>query len=701
MGRPPVAVWDEDERRDWRVPPPLKPSEWAERHRVLEDGQSDLPGPWRNDMAPYLRGVMDIPLKPGVAAVYLRKASQLGVSEALRNIIGFMADREPDPLGLVLPDRAKGRKVVSERIIPLFEATPCLRELLPSKRANVQKEMIRLLNGFWLWLGWAGSPTTTKGDPWRMGIIDELDECALAVARLGQTRDLVGAAAKRTRTYGDRARLLATSTPLDALSEVDAQVAAARWYLEYYAPCPACGGYQTLDLSHIRFEPPTAELHANKRDWAAWVLEDVDHAVYECRYCQARWREEQRPAVIRAGKWCTSTRPDHEGNPTGHAGVSGKGEPLSTDLGAGVIFDAEAVEQFPRGSTIGMYIWTAYSLLGVTLSGIAAEYLQAQGDRGRMFIFTTETEGLKFEQQLARVDGKIFGGKVARAKLAEGIVPAWAGKLLMTVDTQIDHFIAVIRAWGTDGLSQRVWHGTVGTFDELERLAFRTPWPCEDETCGPMVCEMVGIDSGGTTDEGADSSRTMQVYRWSQKHKARVRALKGTDGSKTGQFIWLGRGLLAEEGQAGLRRKREIPLWYLAKHHWQSVLHDYIHAGLRPGKAHEGERELWLLNSVPDERYERELANAQQILERSGARPVQIWKPVHPGGRWDYRDAEVYQCVLAAIARVDLLAPAEQIIAFKRESWAQLQAAQKAAHMPPAEDAAGGGWLNTGKGPWL
>ena len=697
-GRPRVPVFDADERADWRVPRPLKPSEWAELYRVLPDGESDMPGPWRNDLAPYLRGIMDVPLKPGVSAVFVEKASQLGISEALRNVLGYLADQEPDPVGLVLPDKAKGRKVVSQRIIPLFESTPRLRRLLPRRRAAIQKEMIRLANAFLLWLAWAGSPTTTKGDPWRIGIIDELDECALAVARLGQTRDLVGAVGKRTRTFGDRARVLAASTPLDALSEIDAQVDAARFLLEFHVPCPACGGFQPLDLSHVRFEPPTEEVHTDKRAWAAWVLEDVDHATYQCRYCQARWREEQRPAIVRAGKWCSSARQDKEGRTIGAAGVGPHGEPLETDTRAGRIFDAEAVEEYPRGSTIGMRIWAAYSLLGVTLSAIAAEFISAQGDRGKMFIFTTETEGRIFEQQLARVDKSVFAAKRKRATLAEGVVPVWAGKLLAAVDTQIDHFVVVIRAWGADHLSQRVWHGVVGTFAELEERCFRTPWPCEDEQCGPMTCELVGIDSGGTTDVGSDSSRTMQVYRWAQKNKARVRALKGFDSSRTGQFLWLGRGLLAEAGQASVRRKREIPLWCLAKHHWQTVLHDYVHAGIRRGKAREGERELWLLNRVEDARYERELANAQQVLERSAGRPTHVWKPVHPGGRWDYRDCEVYQCALASIARVDLLPPTEQIVAFKREMWRQTVEAQKG-RAPPAAD--GGDWVNTPAGKWL
>jgi len=688
-------------RAAWRVPPALKPSQWAERYRVLPPGETDMPGPWRNDLAPYLRGIMDLPLADGVAAAFVEKASQLGISEALRNVVGYLADYEPDPVGLVLPDRAKGRKVVSERIIPLLETTARLAALLPARRALVQKELIRLANSFRLWLAWAGSPTTTKGDPWRVAIIDELDECALAVARLGQTRDLVGAAVKRTRTYGDRARLIAASTPLDLMSEIDAQVAAARWLLEFHVPCPACGGYQTLDLAHVRFDAPTPEIRADHRRWAAWILEDPDHAAYACRYCDARWHEAERAAIIRAGRWCSSTRSDPEGRTIGAAGVGPKGEPLDTDLAAGVVFDAESVAAWPHGSTLGMRIWAAYSLLGVTLSSIAAEYVLALHDRGRMFTFCTETEGRVFQQRLARVDESVFAAKRERATLDEGVVPAWAGKLLATADTQVDHFVVVLRAWGEGFCSHRVWHGVVSSFAELERLCFRTPWPCEDETCGPMVCEMLGIDTGGTTDEGADSSRTVEVYRWAQRHRARVRCLKGFESSRTGQFVWMGRGLLAEQGTSAVRRRREIALWCLAKGHWQSVLQDYVEAGCRGSKRREAEPEIWHLNRRPDARYEREMANAQHVIERSGRRPVELWKPVRPGGRWDYRDAEVYQCALASVARVDLLPPTAAIVAFRRQQYAGMLAAQAAAKAAPAGQAEPADWLNRPEGDWL
>ena len=40
------------ERKVYRVPRPIRPSKWAERHRVLT--MSSLPGRWKNETTPYL-----------------------------------------------------------------------------------------------------------------------------------------------------------------------------------------------------------------------------------------------------------------------------------------------------------------------------------------------------------------------------------------------------------------------------------------------------------------------------------------------------------------------------------------------------------------------------------------------------------------------------------------------------------------------
>ena len=164
-------VWNEREREAWRIPKPIRPSEWAEKYRYLF--KSSIPGPYRNANAPYLRGIMDISSRPGCVQVNIMKAAQIGVSEAGRNLLGYWAHMDPDPVGLTLPDRIKGRKIIKSDILPLFKQTPVLRKRLDSEARDALIETISLNNGFQLDLMWSGSATSTASNPERRIINDE------------------------------------------------------------------------------------------------------------------------------------------------------------------------------------------------------------------------------------------------------------------------------------------------------------------------------------------------------------------------------------------------------------------------------------------------------------------------------------------------------------------------------------------------
>jgi phage terminase large subunit GpA-like protein len=138
------AAWTPNMRQAFRPPETMLPSEWAERYRTLTRGQSARAGPWRNDQAPYLRAFMDLPVKRGVVQVNIQKCAQAGGSETLWNLIGYMAHLDPDPIGLALPDRDKGRRIVRSRILPLFRYTPVLRALATERIYDVQTEQIML-----------------------------------------------------------------------------------------------------------------------------------------------------------------------------------------------------------------------------------------------------------------------------------------------------------------------------------------------------------------------------------------------------------------------------------------------------------------------------------------------------------------------------------------------------------------------------
>lgn len=73
-----VNRWLPAELAAWRPAERLRPSAWAEKHRVLPRGQSAFPGPWRNADAPYLAGLMDLCARRDIEEITIVKAVRQG-----------------------------------------------------------------------------------------------------------------------------------------------------------------------------------------------------------------------------------------------------------------------------------------------------------------------------------------------------------------------------------------------------------------------------------------------------------------------------------------------------------------------------------------------------------------------------------------------------------------------------------------------
>ena len=617
-----MEIWDVEERRAWRPEQPLKPSEWAETYRVLGQGQSDRPGPWRNDAAPYLRGIMNLAVAPGVVQINVIKAGQIGVSEALRNLIGYWAHREPDPIGLGLPDQAKGRKIVGNRIIPMFLDTEPLQELLTSRAWDIQSEQIKLINGLILHLMWAGSASATSADPMRRVINDEVDKFQ---QWSGKEPDPVGRTWTRLRSYGDRKLQVNVSTPTTRLGAIHNLFDKSTVQLEYYVPCSICKKYQRLTFAQLKWETRKGE---TDKEAAARVIQEKS-VWSECIHCRQKILPDEKSAIVRQGIW------------------------RSKD---GKIKDAEAVTKWPRGTRIGIHISALYCLWE-SWSGIVSEFLLAKGDPEKMYNWRTETLGEPWEDQAQTTPRSVYSAKCQAAKLDEGIVPKWAIKILATIDTQHKYFWMVIRAWGPGMKSHRVWHGRVETFAELDNLCFKQPWPVEDQARLPVKPELILIDSGGTKLAEDEASRTLQVYKWAFERRARVRAIKGASNPRGGLFIWPGKGLLDDGRRKDKREISQLRIWFLYTHHFRDLLADLITRGV---KAEDQQPEVWLLNKHDDEEYNSHLSNIHKIVLRNRQGKIEErWIPRESGARVDLADCEAYSVAAAYMAQVHLL-PSEK-----------------------------------------
>ena len=662
----PAATWTERERGAWVVPPPMLPSQWAERHRVLF--RSNIPGPWRNDNAPYLRGIMDIACRPGVVQVNVQKAGQIGGSEAVRNLLAYWAHMDPDPVGLTLPDRDKGRKIVKTDIRPLFRRTPALRELIASEARDTLIESIGLLNGYQLDLMWSGSPTSMASNPYRRVINDEVDKFA---PWTGREPDAVAATQVRLTTYGDRRLQVNISTPTTTAGRISLLYRDSTVQLQYRVPCPHCQTYQVLRWQQLKWEHP-AEIKG-RTELADWLAPRRDEAVwYECETCKRRIYNREKSAMVRAGQWTAAT---------GHV-ADWRGEQLP---------DAERVQRWPPETRIGFQISALYCTW-IHWGTLAGEWLRAQEDPEALFFFITNRLGEPFEFRLKTVLPTFFAAKRGRASLEAGIVPSWAWLLIATVDTQPDHFYAVVRAWGAGLRSQRVWHGKLMTFDELDKLVFATSWPSEIRGEAPMTIARALIDSGGTADRFLEASRTQQVYEYVLPRQSVIWAIKGD--SKRGEHLY--RPMANPMRQAGAKAEQAAGLraYLVNTHRCNDLLADLMTRGL-PRKDADGkdvpptEPERWALNRQADEEYESHMAAVQKTLDPRSRE--EIWTPRTMHARHDYRDCEAYQIAAAYLCQVHLLPDQESLDAWRE---ARRQQAQDREDEPAEAETRrdGGGW---------
>ncbi len=271
----------------------LTVSEWADEHRVLTGKQSGERGRWRTRRTPFLKEIMDcLSSTSRVADICVMKSSQVGVTEATVNFIGYTMEHAPAPMMVLMPtlDSRDAWKV--QKLNPLLQETPAVRDLLGGQRsrdASNSKDMIDFPGGV-LFLAGGNSPNSYAQRSARFIVLDDLDRFPPEV---GSEGDAVKLAAGRTKAF-PRAKRMLISTPT-----VSGESLIEREWLQsdqrrYYVPCPHCGEFQPLEWG----SPETP--HGVK--WST-----VDGAIlsawYVCRECHGEILEHHKPALLAGGRW--------------------------------------------------------------------------------------------------------------------------------------------------------------------------------------------------------------------------------------------------------------------------------------------------------------------------------------------------------------------------------------------------------------
>ncbi|MGQ9686259.1 MAG: phage terminase large subunit family protein, partial [Thiobacillaceae bacterium] len=216
--------------------------------------------------------------------VVMMAASQTGKTEVALCFVGYIIDRDPGPMLVVLPRVEDGEAWSKDRLAPMLRTTPCLVGKVADVRSRDSNNRIlhKQFQGGSITIAGANSPAGLAMRPIRYVLLDEVDRYP---ASAGTEGDPVALAVKRSATWWNRKVLLVSTPTVKGASRIES------WWLRsnqssYWAPCPECGAYQVLVWPHLE-----------------WPEGQPEEAQYRCAHCGVLIPPHRKPWMLARGQW--------------------------------------------------------------------------------------------------------------------------------------------------------------------------------------------------------------------------------------------------------------------------------------------------------------------------------------------------------------------------------------------------------------
>lgn len=602
----PVVNWTPADRAILAPPVKLSLLEWTEKYRILDARSSARPGPWRLAGTPYMGGPMEAFSSPAVEEITLKCSTQVGKTTFIENIAAYTFDQRPRPTLMLMPRKEDAFDFSRDRIMPLFECCPVLKARRPDADKDMTQRVYRMADMLFF-LAWAGSPAAVASKPIGVALLDELS----LYANTAKVKvDPVESMRERTRTFPDR-KIVKTSTPLqeDDLIDIEFRRSDQR---HYHLPCPHCGHWAPFRWEQLKYTEDKKE----RKRLVAERKRAKELAWYECESCGGRIDDVHKQKMLEAGVWAR-LREDEAESPA--------------EIPAA--FEGAVLEPFTRH--MGFFLWAAYSPW-LTFAEIAAQYLEAKGDREKHKVFWTLWLARSWQEEGKTVAPEIIR-KCIDPERARGIVPEGTLALTAMFDLHDRHVPFVVRAW-TAGSSYLVWHdvlvrhGKLSPLDDLIDPIRTRLWP--DAAGGHHRIMLLGIDARWDTES---------VYRYCIKHPREVVAVMGSP-SRSSVDI---RGFPIERLPSGEVLKRGATAFHINKWLWNPILFDHM----RTARGDPGEWRLYG-EIEKDANYLQEVVNQAAYTRTRGGQAVTYWgkKEKKIGDHWF--DVEAGAMALAWSPRV-------------------------------------------------
>lgn len=408
---------------------------------MLDSKSSAMPGPWRNDKTPYLAGVMDEFCNFDTEEIALVKATQLGGTESLFNMLGWIIQQDPSPTMLVYPSDILGESISVNRFQPMLRASEPLRQRW---RENDSSKLELQFDGMYLTIVGSNSPANLASRPVRFLFLDEVDKYPGATKK---EADPIKLARERTKTFHNR-KIFMTSTPTLKSGHIWQALEDADVVKHFFVPCPHCEKYIELKWSQVTFPNEDGMSYMDRAELANYV----------CQECGSVITDQDKPKMLRFGEWRVVQQ---------NAAIARK---------------------------VAFWINTLYSPF-VRWSEIAREFLLSKDNPDTFQNFTNSWLAEPWEDTKLKTNADTVMER--QTEMPEFVVPEWAKILTGGVDVQENCLYWSIRAWGNYLTSQNIAHGQAFSFAEVERI-MNLQYSKADGTA--MVVQLALIDSGDNTD---------------------------------------------------------------------------------------------------------------------------------------------------------------------------------------------------------
>ena len=420
----------------------LSVSKWAEKHRILPDGNA-IPGPWRNSVTPYLVEIMDTFDDDVVEKIVFIKPTQVGGTSAMENMLGSLIDQAPGPTMIVYPSDDLAERTVDAKLEPMIKACKVLAE---KYREHISKKLQLKFGTMTVYLNGANSTADLASTNIRYLFLDEVDKYPGASKK---ESDPVSLAIERTKTYTTNRKIFITSTPTLKTGHIWKAKEGADAEKHYFVPCPHCGQYIELKFAQIKW-PGKDDVPDN--------AERAEMASYVCQACGCVITDQDKGKMLEAGRW----------------------EYVRKDAA--------------RPKSVAFWISTLYSPF-TRFSDIAREFMRSKDDPELLQNFTNSWLAEPWEDTKLKTNADLVMERQTDVPAME--LPEWTKLLTGGIDVQENCLYWTIRAWGDFMTSQNVAHGQALSMAEVERVMnteFRLP------SGEKMMVELALMDSGDQTD---------------------------------------------------------------------------------------------------------------------------------------------------------------------------------------------------------